>query len=440
VGGAAGTRVAADFLGLSFEADVLPDLPRLVQAGTLGRMLGSIGTGTLRFGGRTADREVAWAQPGAPRPRWASNRVSPADLQALASLSRETGWKVLLTVNLAHYNPSGAAGEAAAAAHLLGTSLYGVAVGNEPDRLYRDGFRGPSWSFSHFARQLEAYRSAIRRSAPSVRTVAPEASSGEVPLAWVRAAIGLHPAMLTDHYYPLTSCGTSPTVGELLSPPVRGKESSMLASLRRIQSTAGIPLQLDETNNISCKGQPGVSNSFASALWATDYIGRAMATGLRGLDFHSLLGRSGSYSPLVFAGGGLHANPEWYALLLTRALEGTSVLPAQVSSEGDLTAHAFRGPGGTIEVLLVNFDPVGSTPLRVNLDTPLGAAPGTILRLGAPSPHDTSNVRLGGAEVARSGAWQMTQPLPDVYRAAGQSVVALPASSAALVTLSPGGA
>src|SRR5262249_50787109 len=106
VGGAAGTRVAGDFLGLSFEADVLPDLPRLVQAGTLGRMLGSIGTGTLRFGGRTADREVAWAQPGAPRPGWARNRVSPADLQALASLSPETGREVPLTLNLAHYHPS----------------------------------------------------------------------------------------------------------------------------------------------------------------------------------------------------------------------------------------------------------------------------------------------------------------------------------------------
>jgi hypothetical protein len=71
------------------------------------------------------------------------------------------------------------------------------------------------------------------------------------------------------------------------------------------------PLRIDETNNISGKGQPGVSNTFASALWAADYIARAMAAGVRGLDFHDLIDRPGAYSPLVASNNGLHANPEW---------------------------------------------------------------------------------------------------------------------------------
>ena len=344
---------------------------------------------------------------------------------------------MLLTVNLGRYDPAAAAQEAAAAHALLGPKLAGIEIGNEPDRFSREGLRPPAWGFSAYRREFAAYRTAIVQAAPGVPIAGPDASSGERVLPWLRASAALRPSLLTDHYYPLSSCGYRPSVSELLSPAVRQDESSMLRSLGAIQRTSAIPLQLDETNDISCKGQPGVSNSFASALWAADYIARAMTAGIRGLDFHDLLSRSGAYSPLVARTHELHANPEWYALLLAARLQGSKPLHTSVRGDANLSARAFVSSGGAVQLMLVNFDPIAATPLRVRLRVPGRFAAGTILRLTGPSPYTTSHVQLGGREVNPSGAWSAQLPLPNVYDSKGSLELAMPPSSAALVKLQP---
>jgi hypothetical protein len=436
--GEAGVRVPDDFLGLSFESTTLSELPGIVQGGTLSRLLSSLGKGTLRFGGGTVNRYVAWEQPGSPAPSWATHPVSAADFQALASVTHRTGWKVLLTMNLAHYNPVAVKQEAAAASKELQGSLAGIAIGNEPNSFERFGLRSAGWDFSEYANQLAGYRGAVAAGAPGAQIAAPDASTGEEPLPWVWESIGLHPTVLTDHYYPLTRCGHKPTITQMLSPEVRLEETVMLSTLGDIQRTARTPLELDETNDVSCKGEPGVSNAFASALWAADYIARAMRSGLRGVDFHDLPELPLSYSPLVGEGSALHANPEWYALLLTHALQGTSVLPTAVGSGTDLTAQGFLGADGSVELLLVNFAPVGTKPLPVALQLHGHAsAQGTILRLTGPSEGATAGVELGGEEVSASGSWKPKLPLPGVSEHNGAMSLSMPAASAALVTIPP---
>jgi hypothetical protein len=211
----------------------------------------------------------------------------------------------------------------------------------------------------------------------------------------------------------------------------------MLSSLSAIERSSAIPLEIDETNNISCKGRPGVSNTFASALWAADYVGRAIATGIRNLDFHNLISWHGSYSPLVEATNGLHPNPEWYALLLAERLRGARPLSATVSGAPNLSASAFLSARGVIQLLLVNFDPPSATPLLVRPELGGRYSGGTILRLTGPSPDATSQVKLGGREVTASGAWGPRLPLPTVYENRGSLALAMPSSSAALITLRP---
>jgi hypothetical protein len=431
-----GAAVPTDFLGLSFEAAAIPRIAAYAQGGNLAGLLRSLGDGTIRFGGVSADTQVTWSE-GATLPRWASGAISSHDLAGLASLVRQTGWGVLLTVNLGHYDPAAAAREAAAAHALLGEKLAGIEIGNESDRFFRKGLRGPDWSFAAYRSQFEVYRAAIARAAPGVPIAGPDASSGEPVLPWLRASAALRPALLTDHYYPLTSCGYTPVVSELLSPVVRADESSMLSSLRAIQRSSAIPLRIDETNDISCKGQAGVSNTFASALWAADYTARAMAAGIRGLDFHDLIGLPGAYSPLVATANGLHANPEWYALLMARPLQGSKPLQTTVRSAANLTARAFLSAGGVVRLVLVNFDPPSAAPLLVRLRVPGRFAGGSILRLTGPSPYATSQVKLGGREVTASGTWSARPPLPGVYDRGGSLALAVPPSSAALVTLEP---
>jgi hypothetical protein len=457
-----GAAVPADFLGLSFEMRSLPTIAGYASRGNLVALLRSLGPGVMRFGGISADEQAAWVGNSAARPGWARVAIDEADLAGLAALARRTGWPVLLTVNLGHYDPPAAAQEAAAARRLLGPYLAGIEIGNEPDLLVGKHLRGPGWGIDAYALQAGAYRTAIQAAAPGTPIAGPDPSTGVAGLRWVRAVASspaLRPVLLTDHYYPLSSCGYTPTVSELLSPNVRRAESDMLSKALSIARARSLPLRVDETNDVSCEGQPGVSNTFASALWALDYAARAMAAGAAGLNFHDLIAKPLAYSPLVVRspaaldGAGatppLSAAPEWYGLLAARAFmgpvppggPGARPLPASVAgaAPGELSAGALRAPDGQVRIELVDYDPPGSPPLAVQLKVPRDLAGGEVLRLTAPSPASTSGVRLGGRAVAPDGTFTPARALPRVSGHAGSLAVQMPPSSAAVVTLFPRG-
>jgi hypothetical protein len=444
---AIGPSVPSDFLGLSFEASSLHTIAGYASSGDLVNLLRSLGPGIMRFGGISADESTAWLQEGLA-PAWAQATVVPADLAALAVLARETGWRVLLTVNLGHSEAAAAAQEAQVAQSQLGASLAGIAIGNEPDRYVADRLRPAGWSRPAYLAEAGAYRGAIAAAAPGVPIVGPDASSGRLVLPWVRdLARRERPALLTDHFYPLTRCGDhKATLSELVSPVTRRNETTTLQRLAAIAQASTLPLRVDETNNISCRGQPGVSNVFASALWAVDYVARAMASGVAGLNFHDLITEPHAYSPLAAGGpselatGTLHANPEWYALLLARHLLGDRPVRASVASgHSDLTAAAFLNPTGSLHIALVNFAGATAKPLVVRLRLPRQLGRGPVLRLTAPTLHARTGVLLGGRGVSGAGSWSHGTPLPLVSGKPGSLELNMPASSAALVTLYPRG-
>jgi hypothetical protein len=444
--GPAGQAVPADFMGLSFEVRDLPTLAGYATKGDLVALLRSLGPGVMRFGGISADEQAAWVAAGASKPAWASTAIDASDLAGIAALAKETGWLVLLSVNLGHYEPTAAAQEAAAAKAQLGPYLAGIEIGNEPDLFPRKHLRPPGTGVKAYLPQAEAYRAAIEAAAPGTPIAGPDPSTGTQGLTWVRdEAQTVHPQLLTDHYYPLSSCGEHPTISELLSPHVRRKESEMLVRMVSLARTLRTPLRMDETNDISCEGEPGVSNTFASALWALDYTARAMSAGTVGVNFHDLIAEPDSYSALAahgadaLAAGELQAAPKWYALLAAHTLVGGRPLPATVTglAPGELTASAVRAPDGKLRLVLVNYDPPGETPLAVRLRVPGSLAGGSVLRLTGPSPAATTGTRLGGREVAADGVWSTPGALPAVYGHAGSLAVQLAPDSAAVVTLAP---
>ena len=150
-----------------------------------------------------------------------------------------------------------------------------------------------------------------------------------------------------------------------------------------------------------------------------------MAAGIRGLDFHDLIDLPGAYSPLVATANGLHANPEWYALLLAAAPAGRPAPSGHGAGRPRPHRRSVPGRRRGASAVLVNFDEHGSTPLLVRLQLPGRWAGGTILRLTAPSPYATSHVKLGGREVTASGAWSPRLPLPSVYDGRGSLALAM---------------
>ena len=84
--------------------------------------------------------------------------------------------------------------------------------------------------------------------------------------------------------------------------------------------------------------------------------------------------------------------------------------------------------------MLVDYEQPGAQAALVRLPAPAGSSTGTILRLTGPSPGARTGIRLGGRPVI-DGRWDEPARLPAPYRAGGTLELALPADSAALVTI-----
>lgn len=452
---APGHPIPKRFLGLSFEVAAIKTLAHDGRRGNLVELLRSLGPGMLRFGGVTADEHVAWTDAETPRPEWARSTIGPSDMTALGVLARRSGWQVLLTVGLAHYEPQTAAREVAAAHRALGPSLAAVEIGNEPNAYGNHGFRELPWIAQGYEEQVSDYREAIGALTPNVPIAGPDVSgSGIFPEWGSEEALAQAPALLTGHHYPLGCAQTPPpSIEALLSSATRGLAARSLATYLQVANTNKVPLRIDETNTVSCGGVAGISNTFASALWATGYITQGMTAGTVGVNFQGNPTNCAGYTPIcapdpaALAKGWFRAQPEWYALLLTRSLVGERPLPITISSEGvedtegtegapDLVAAAFAGPKRSLKVVVSNNDPDNTSPLAIDLEVGPHMGQAHILRLTAPSESATDDVLLAGRSVASNGAWHTSKHTETIAPHSGFVTVQLTPGSAALVSVS----
>jgi hypothetical protein len=442
-----GRAVPSRFLGLSFEVSVLAQIASYAGGGDFVNLLRSLGPGLLRFGGVSADTRVAWTDRLDPRPAWASATIGAGDLHRLGRLAALSGWRVLLTVGLAHYDPASAAREAAAAKAALGSSLAAIEIGNEPDAYARHHFRRLPWTYRQYDHEVRAYRRAIARLAPGLPIAGPGVSGSRSFAGWgPREARAQRPLLLTGHHYPLGCHQTPPpSIARLLSAGVHRLEGQSLGRYMSVSRASAIPFRIDEANSVSCGGRPGISNTFASALWASDYIAQAMTAGVSGINLQGAPANCGGYSPVCATSSGrlarglLSAQPEWYALLLGKELLGGRPVHAALASTqpSNVLARAFLAPGGALRVLVVENDPPGGPPLAVSLHVGAGYRAATVLALTASSPAATGGVELGGRAVAGDGSWRApTAPVPIAARAGAISIT-VPLSSAALITVLP---
>jgi hypothetical protein len=450
-GGEAGAPVPQDFLGLSFEVGSLAQIGAYAGEGDLVSMLRSLGTGVLRFGGVTADEQIAWREGGAPRPSWALGSLEAGNLAQLGSVAAQSGWHILLTLGFGHFEPEAAAREAAAAKATLGSSLEAIEIGNEPDSYGRHHLRPEPWTPLQYEPQVTAYRDAIEALAPGIPLAGPDTSGSSAYEKWgLSEAIDQRPAILTGHHYPL-GCAEQPppSITRLLSQQTRVLEERSLRRYTFIAQETEVPFRLDETNTVSCGGVPGISDTFASALWAVSYLTQAMDMGVAGINLEGNPANCEGYTPVcapsaeALATGALRAQPEWYALLLARALVGERPLHTTVSPgpavRPNVEATSFAATDGTLQFVLVDDDAPGARPVAMRLHVGGGYHGATVMRLTAPSPQALSGVSLGGQTVAANGSWTAPAVLPHAANVGGVITVNMQPSSAALVTIAPKG-
>ena len=437
-----GPAVKERFIGLSFEASELPALARNSRRGNLVTLLRSLGPGLLRFGGIAADTDTAFSAHG-EAPAWATTTITPRDLARLRTLALATGWRVLLTLPLGHYDPRLAGREAATAARRLGPALAAFEIGNEPNAFWLIGLRPPSYSYFEYLSEIAPYRQAIAQAAPGVPIAGPDTVPQFGGFLWLSAyARDEAPALLTPHYYARNAC-TEPglTVADLLSPSVATREDQTVAGFAAIARAHGTPLRVGETNNVACAGQTGVSDTFAGALWALRYMLTIARSGIAGANFHTLLDRCSGYSPICarsadeYRHGRLHAMPEWYALLLFSQLVGHRLTGVSLSHQPPgLTVEALRDEeAGEIEVVAVNTVSGADAPLSIRLAGRRELRSGTVMALTAPALEAKAGIRLADARVSRRGTWRPR--LRNVSAPGGTLRTVVPGASAVLIRL-----
>jgi hypothetical protein len=430
-------------VGLSTEAEELSGDHLSAERHRLVWLMRLLGPSLLRVGGDSVDSSW-WTSDGEPPPSWATNTVTPADLDVLHGLLHATGWRVLLGVDLGHFEPERAADEVHYASAILGTSLVGVEIGNEPDDFSgKKDLRPRTYDVAEYLSEAEAYREALGRITPGVPVYGP-ALSGTSWLTKIGPAARIF-TEITQHYYPAVACSQTahsepqPPVEELLSPTVRALENEVLEVLAEAGALADRPTRIGETNTDTA----ACGETFASALWALDWVLRAVSDGVSGVNFHGDLGFCGdaSESPICVSRDNavniedVTAQPEYYGLVAASQLEGGRFVSTRLTAPDplpSLTAWATVAPNGTVRVAIDNLTTAGAAqPVSV----PTVGYTATQESLIGSSAEAKSGITFGGAHVIAGERWR---PRPVGLRPAHGSVrVVIRPASAVIVTLHP---
>ena len=410
----------------------------------------------LRIGGDSTDR-TWWPLNDVVRPRGVRYGISSRWLAVARALADGTGALLILGVNLEANQSSLAVAEARALVSGIGVrSVLALEIGSEPNWYvtlpwYRNsGGRQVFGRTSTFdPRAFTAQFSALGKRLPRVALAGP--TVGALPwLQHLRMFLNAEPRLrvVTLHRYPLNRCFTAPgspnyaTVANMLSSSASRGLAGGITRYVGIAHQRGDTFRIDEMNSVACGDKAGVSDTFASALWALDALFAVARSGADGVNIHTFPRvRYGLFTfHRVAAGWSAFVRPEYYGLLMfaQAAPPGSRLLRVTRAGSPEVRGWATRASDGRIRLVLINDDVWHSHVVSVRL--PARAATVTLERLTAPTAWARNGVALGGQTF---GTQTQTGNLPparlghELPASPGRYLVALQAASAAMVTASP---
>jgi hypothetical protein len=448
------------FLGLSIEYPALeayagsdpssldPVFERLVRNLAPGQ------APVLRIGGNSADR-TWWPVAGVSRPAGVTFDITPQWLAVTHALAQTLGARLILGVNLEQDSPQLASAEAHALINGVGPqSVRALELGNEPDLYsafpwYRaDGHavfgRPRSYDESEYVSDFDGLAAGL----PRVPLAGPSLSGRQ----WTQGlgqflAAESHLGLVTLHRYPLQVCLTPrtsaryPTIARLLSPTTSTGLAESFAPYVALARAHGLSLRVDELNTVSCGADPAVSKSFASALWALNTLFGLASVGVSGVNVHTFPGAGYQLFQIAHTGGTWHAavSPEYYGMLMFAQATppGSRLLSVTPTGTPGVDVWATRATDGTVRVVLTN-EGGGARELAVRMPGKFRSA--TLARLTAPSATATSGVTLAGQSFGAettTGLLAGRSGVESVAASQGRYEIALPATSAAMLVLTP---
>jgi hypothetical protein len=391
----------------------------------------------------------------------ASADVYGADyLSALSQLNKDTGAQFFVGVDFVDDVVATATGEAAELASGLPTgALQAIELGNEPDLYGNSGARPSGWDYADYLSDYQQFAAPLISASGGVKLSAPVWAGVSTKfmdnldsfISTEASTVGI----VTVHHYSGTACNGATEPGDYLltEPAVDGDTQPLtgpvgIPSYLPAAQLAGIPFRIGELNSINCGGQAGVSNSFSSALWGMDISFSYANAGVSGVNFFSPgdVTTTHPYSPFDFTftsnSNGTRTysvrdiNPLYYGLLLfaETVQNNAQLLPVVLTTTANIKTWATIDANGTVRLLILNKDETASGPISIALS---GYGQALVTRLAASSYTSTTGVTLGGQTFDGSpdGTPQGTAYQEVVVPASGSYTIAIPAVSAALVTI-----
>ncbi|MBV8218702.1 MAG: hypothetical protein JO325_09565 [Solirubrobacterales bacterium] len=460
--GAVSHPVPSGFIGFSFEFSAVRDYtgsePRAINP-VLVQLIRDVAPGQapiLRIGGDSTDTSW-WPLPGVTPPPGITYTLTKSWLETTRELAVETGAKLILGVNLKLDSLDEAAAEAQVYRTGIGKRyIDALEIGNEPE-LYKvfpwyetNGVpfyaRPSTYNFAAYMEDVSAFAKHLH----GVDLAGPATGTP----SWLERVPHLFAAeprlkIITYHRYPLLSCFSVPGDARYPSIPNLLNSDAARDLLQGAGHTIadahrhGATIRIDELNSVACSGTPGVSDTFASSLWMLDTLFAMVRGGVDGVNIHTL--PEAAYRPFVFRrirGRWLATvQPEYYSLLLfaRAAPPGSRMLGVTQTSSTDVRSRATVTDDGVVHVVLINS---GLTSAHAVLVKPPARASEALLeRLLAPSATATDGVSIAGQTFGNEtgtgvlkGKLRMAKLKPDRR---GSYTIALPASSAAMITFLP---
>jgi hypothetical protein len=464
-GEATGAHMPGDFVGLSYEVQQLVD-PSFFSASNTGlieQFKALSPHGVLRLGGNTS--EFAWWKPtpDSPEPTHPQTRevegepkaqyyaVTAEAVRNLAAFLKATGWTCLYGIGMGTNTPERAAEEAAFVAKALGSSLQYFQIGNEAD-LFSHHLRDPkTWSPAAYLDEWLALARAVAARVPDAKFGIPDVAANvhwltDIADRWPAVENPPHVARLTHHYY-FGGPATNPDVNipNLLKPATMEKVQATADIATAAAKKMGVSVRMTEGNTCYRGGKPGVSDVFASALWAADYALLLAGNGYSGVNLHGGTGKSVAnsvggflpgdkmleqqgatpeqiatrphpfYTPIATFDSHYALEPVAYGLKFASALCGATFLPldltAKLQATGvNATAYAARFPRNRTSLIILNKD--ADKDLALTIDFGAGSGAVEIEALHAPDldsreAHITPTPERGHV---KDGKYDLTVP------------------------------
>lgn len=424
--------IPSTFQGLSYETSILANAPSFLNKNNtvLIQLIRNLGPGVLRLGGNSSDN-VLWT--GTARSESTSaNSVTTTEIDNLSAFAKAIGWKVLFGLNLGTFDASAAANEADYVSKTLQEYLLAIQFGNEPDGYHSwNPKRATTYGYPEFKPEWESYFNAVKKLNSSIPFAGPDIAYRSEWVTSFAADESKNVVLFDGHYYQ-NGPASDPAINiNSLFTPIP-QYSNYFQVINAAAISANLPWRITECNSINGGGKSGVSDVFASALWALDFMWMVAKNNGQGVNFHG--GNSGAYSPFATSGGIPLARPIYYAFLAFKyGTEGATIIPVTLSAaKYACSAYACMKEGST-SITLINKNSTKNLDFKVQTTNKVNTI--RIARLTAPSISSMSGVKFCKSTVSTNGTFQLGNTEDLTIGGINTFTITLPAASAAVVTI-----